>query len=110
MNRIYLKGRVVDNAKLINGDDTILKFTLAIKERFDTDLNKHLYRLIPCIIFKPSEEIKKSLLKTEKGLQIECEGIKSTYRKTKGFLAKKEEVFLIDTDSLIIGKNRKVFK
>ena len=102
MNRIYLKGRVVDNAKLINGDDNILKFTLAIKERFDTDLNKHLYRLMPCIIFEPSKEIRKSFWENGKGLHIQCEGIKSSYRKTKGFLAKKEEVFLIDTDSLII--------
>ena len=108
MNRIYLKGRLIDNAKLINKDENILKFTLAVKERYDNDLKKYLYRLVPCIVFEPCEEMVESLIndiKDDKGLEIECEGIESKITKKNG---KSEKIFLIDSDYLKIIKDRKV--
>lgn len=44
MNRIYLKEKIVDNAKYVNNDENMLKFALAVKEKYDNDLNKYLYK------------------------------------------------------------------
>ncbi|NVM02107.1 MAG: hypothetical protein HWN67_07210 [Candidatus Helarchaeota archaeon] len=104
MNRIYLKGRLIDNAKFVNRDENILKFTLAIKERYDNDLNKYLYRLIPCIVFEPCKEIVRCLTDDGQCSEIECEGIESKIAKKNG---KSEKIFLIDPEYLKII-NRKI--
>ena len=105
MNRIYLKGRVIDNVKFVNKDENILKFTLAVKERYDNDLNKYLYRLIPCIVFEPCKDMAKSMIYDGQGLEIECEGIESKITKKNGI---SEKIFLIDSDYLKIIKDRKL--
>ena len=104
MNRIYLKGRLIDNAKLVNKGENILKFTLAVKERYDNDLNKYLYRLITCIVFEPCEEIVKHLTVGQSS-EIKCKGIESKIAKKSG---KSEKIFLIDSDYLKILKHRKL--
>ena len=105
MNRIYLKGRVVDKAKLINKDENILKFTLALKEKYDKNFNKYLYRLIPCIVFEPEKDIVESLIKDSQSSEIKCKGIESKITKKKG---KSEKIFLIDPDYMKIIKHRKL--
>ena len=77
MNRTYLKGKLIDNARFINKDENILKFTLATKEKYDNNLNKYLYRLIPCIVFEPDKEIIESLTRDDQSSEIECKGIES---------------------------------
>jgi len=104
MNRIYLKGRVLDKAKLINKNENILKFTLATKEKYDKDLNKYLYRLIPCIVFEPKKDIAESLIK-DQALEIKCSGIESKITKKN---RKSEKIFLIDQDYIKIIKHRKL--
>ena len=45
VNRIYLKGRVVDEAKYLI-EENIFKFTLAVKGNYNSNLNRYLYKLI----------------------------------------------------------------
>ena len=101
MKKINLKGIIVDDAKFMNKNENMLRFTLAVKERYDNNLRKYLYRLVPCVIFEPDEKIVKSLINNGDGLEIECEGIKSKITNKNGT---SEKVILTDPDYLTIIK------
>jgi len=100
MNRIYLKGSVIPGAQYTSADVGVLKFTMAVKERYNHDLNKYLYRLVPCVLLGPNRGLIKRLTDPSQVVEIACEGIYSDIRHSRGQKPKKDPSFLIDPGSL----------
>lgn len=104
MHRKSLKGRLVDNANYVNGNQNIIMMTIAVKDHYDFDIKKYLYRLVPCIVFELDKKLANTLIKKGQGIHISCEGIQSSLNQKSGLSNEKKKAFLIDPESIRLIK------
>jgi len=74
MNIFTGSGRLVKNATAYGNGTPVLKFTIAAKHGYDPKEGKDRVEFIPCVIFKPSDNLGMFLTDEGKGTLVEFQG------------------------------------
>jgi single-stranded DNA-binding protein len=86
---------------LNGGEKKVLKFTLATVFGVNRKTNKNLVAYVPCVVFRPSEELTKSLIENWKSATIIVEGHVATSKfETKDGETKYNTEVVVDSDGV----------
>ena len=81
MNCFIGSGRLTRSAVVQgNEDNKALKFTIASKYGYDKENNKDRVAFVPCVIFRPTDNLVNLLTENGKGMFVELQGRVSTSR------------------------------
>jgi len=102
MNKFIGVGSLPRNAVLNGTEKKVLRFTLATRCGQNKKTKKDIWAFVPCVIFRPSENMQKLLMENSKGLLIGLEGRVNTSKfESKGITKYSTEV-IADERSLRI--------